>query len=139
MAQTQTNHISKITYLTLIVEDQDAALEFYTETLGFEKKEDAPMGDDRWLTITPSGPDDTQIVLRPPTWMDGADEERYRTMIGNNLMFAVEVDDCYAAYEDLRERGVEFKEEPMEQDWGVSSIAHDHDGNELLLVEPAES
>lgn len=136
MTQAQTNHISKITHFTLVVEDQDASLEFYTETLGFEKTEDAPMGDDRWLTISPPGEDDSQIVLRPPSWHDGTDEERYQAMIGQNPMVAFKVDDCRAAYEDLRERGVEFTQEPMEQEWGISVIALDHDGNELLLVEP---
>ncbi|WP_336359836.1 VOC family protein [Haladaptatus sp. ZSTT2] len=142
MSKTQTSHISALTHVSLVVADQQAALEFYTEKLGFEKKMDMPMmdndSDDRWITVGVPG-QDVEIALQAIGWFDGRDEEKLRPLVGNNAMLAFSVDDCQATYEDLKERGVEFVSEPTEQDYGTEAIASDMEGNELLFFQPPES
>ncbi len=136
MPQQSTGHVSRITHFALIVEDQEEALDFYTETLGFEKKEDSEMGEDRWLTVAPAGRDGVHVVLRSPAWFGGKDADRFSHLVGHNPMIGLAVDDCHATYDDLRERGVEFVSEPQEREYGVEVIALDPEGNELLFVEP---
>lgn len=136
MTPQPTGHVSRITHFALIIDDQERALDFYTETLGFEKKEDSEMGEDRWLTVAPAGRDGVHIILRSPTWFDGKDADRYEGMVGHNPMIGLEVDDCHATYDDLRGR-VEFVSEPQVREYGVEVIALDPEGNELLFVEPA--
>jgi predicted enzyme related to lactoylglutathione lyase len=136
MTQQPTGHVSRVTHFALIVENQEEALDFYTETLGFEKKEDSKMGEDRWLTVAPAGREGVHIILRSPEWFDGRDADRYERMVGHNPMIGLEVDDCHATYEELCARGVEFASEPQEREYGVEVIALDPEGNELLFVEP---
>ncbi|WP_338729473.1 VOC family protein [Haladaptatus sp. DJG-WS-42] len=139
MSKTQASHISALTHVSLVVEDQQAALDFYTEKLGFEKQMDMPMeegSDDRWITIGVPG-QDVEIALQAVGWFDGRDEEKLRPLVGNNAMLAFAVDDCHAAYEALKDRGVEFVSEPNEQDYGTEAIASDMEGNELLFLQPS--
>ncbi len=136
MTRQPTGHVSRVTHFALIVENQTEALDFYTETLGFEKREDSEMGEDRWLTVAPAGQDGVHIILRSPAWFDGRDADRYERIVGHNPMIGLEVDDCHATYDDLRDRGVEFVSVPQEREYGVEVIALDPEGNELLFVEP---
>ncbi|MFH5798331.1 VOC family protein [Haladaptatus sp. CMAA 1911] len=139
MTQESTGHVSRVTHFALIVGDQEKALGFYTETLGFEKKEDSEMGEDRWLTVAPAGREGVHIILRSPDWFDGRDADRYERVVGHNPMIGLEVDDCHATYKELHARGVEFASEPQEREYGVEVIALDPEGNELLFVEPARN
>lgn len=143
MSHEQANHVRRATIFPLIVEDQDATLEFYTEKLGFEKKGDMPVGDERWLTIAAPQQDDVQILLQNPDWFEGEEYygeevEQYHDLVGRNPTITYEVDDCWAAYEDFRERGVEFFSEPRDTGHGVDVVARDNEGNKLLLTEPAQ-
>jgi catechol 2,3-dioxygenase-like lactoylglutathione lyase family enzyme len=106
------------------VSDQDRALDFYTNKLGFEKRSDISAGDFRWIEVVPPGAE-TALVLEPA---QGA----LRTF--TSIVFAT--DDMQATYEQLRGRGVHFTEEPARQPWGGSQAQFvDQDGNTFVLVQ----
>ena len=127
----------------LWVHDQDEALAFYTEKLGFEVRSDvtmAEMGDFRWLTVGAPGQDDVAIVLMAipgPPVMDAETAEQVRTLMGKGFAGTVflETDDCQAAYEELRARGVEFTEAPEERPYGIDSGFRDPSGNSFRLTQ----
>ena len=109
------------------VSDQDRALDFYVNKLGFEKRLDEPMGPEaRWIEVAPTGAE-TRLVLFTPPGM----EDRIGTFA--NVVF--ECDDLGATYEQLRGRGVEFSEEPNERPWGLWAQFKDVDGNEFGLIQ----
>ncbi|WP_248905411.1 VOC family protein [Halocatena marina] len=129
--------IEKLRLTTRIVEEQDAALRFYTEKLGLEKKGDETFGPEarRWVTVAPKQDDTVEIVLEPLDWFEGEEAERRGAMLGRQPALAFTVDDCHATYETLRERGVEFTSEPKTQPYGIEAVATDLYGNGVVLVE----
>jgi predicted enzyme related to lactoylglutathione lyase len=127
--------IEQVTQITREVEDQDEALSFYTETLGFEKRADEYMGPVRFVTVAPDAEDDIEIVLQSPDQFEGEEAERRAAMIGQSPELGFAVDDCQATYEELQERGVEFIFEPEERPWGLEAVANDLYGNPLVLYE----
>src|SRR4051794_35194745 len=98
----------RINLMSVLVDDQDRALKFYTEVLGFVKKVEIPMGEHRWLTVvSPEDPDGTQLVLEP----DGhpAAGPFKRALVEDGIPFtSFAVDDVRAEYERLRSAGVHF-------------------------------
>ena len=127
----------------LWVHDQDVALAFYTDKLGWEVRSDVTlpeMGDFRWLTVGPPGQEDFAIVLMAIPGAPVMDEQTGNEV--RNLMskgFAGTVflttDDVRGAYEELRGRGVEFTEAPEERPYGIDSGFRDPSGNSLRLTE----
>ena len=96
--------------------DQGRAVDFYVDTLGFEKRRDEPMGPDgRWVEVAPAGAETSVVPFTP------------------GLVFAC--DDIHSTFEELRRRGVEFTEEPTNQPWGLWAQFRDPDGNEHALIE----
>ena len=119
--------IAKAATVGIYVSDQDRALDFYTDTLGFEKRVDEPMGEDaRWIEVAPEGAETRLVLFTPPGL-----EDRIGTW--GNMIF--ECDDIRATHEVLRERGVEFTQEPSEQPWGLWAQFKDVDGNEFGLIQ----
>jgi catechol 2,3-dioxygenase-like lactoylglutathione lyase family enzyme len=120
--------ISYIHSTTVIVKDQDAALDFYTNKLGWEKRNDNDMGNgERFLTVAPKGAT-TELVLGAPT------------MYGDNKGIASGIsmiaDDLDATYKDLSGKGVTFKGAPETMPWGAKATwFSDPDGNEFFLTE----
>lgn len=110
----------KIKLSSLFVDNQDKALQFYTEVLGFVKKTEIPMGEFRWLTVSSEGSDDIELVLEPnanpvaSTYQKGLHEQGIPAT-------AFEVDDIKKEYERLQSLGVNFKTPPMQA--GPVSIA----------------
>ena len=136
----------KISTAQLWVLDQDEALDFYTSKLGMEVRADvtlAEMGDFRWLTVGPAGQPDMAIVLMaipgPPT-MDAETAEQVRGLVAKGFAGTVflTTEDCQAAYEDLKGRGVEFVEEPEERPYGIDSSFRDPSGNSIRLTQVRE-
>jgi uncharacterized glyoxalase superfamily protein PhnB len=133
----------RISTAQLWVHDQDEALAFYTDKLGFEVRADVTlpeMGDFRWLTVAPAGQEDVAVVLMAIPGSPVMDEETSRQV--EELMakgFAGTVflttDDCRGDYEKLRERGVEFTETPEERPYGIDCGFRDPSGNSLRLTE----
>ena len=121
--------ISHIHSATVVVADQDAALDFYVNALGWEKAIDNPVGEGmRFLTVVPPGAT-TQLVLAHPSWR-GADFTPSKDT-GITLV-APDID---AAYETLKARGVRFKQPPTVMPWGAKATwFYDVDGNEFFLV-----
>ncbi len=117
-----TTAISHISVVTVQVKDQDAALQFYTERLGFEKRSDAPMGEGmRWLTVAPAGAA-TEVVLARGFGDGGAP-------LGKNTGLVLETDDIDAAHRELSGRGVHFTKQPSKEDFGGWAEFVDGDGN----------
>jgi catechol 2,3-dioxygenase-like lactoylglutathione lyase family enzyme len=119
--------ISKVKIVSITVSDQQKAVEFYTEKLGFTLANDQPMGDDkgtRWIELTlPEG--GAVINLYPPK------EPGAKVGGFSNVLFAAA--DVEKTYEELKARGVEFKEPPTRQHWGTYCIFADPDGNQFVL------
>ena len=124
--------ITRISHLTVYVHDQDEALRWYRENLGFEVcMDDSKLVPAlRWLTVSPAGNRDTQIVLMPAR----NDDERSR--VGSNLITVLNTDDCRGDMARLAANGVEIVEAPGEVPWGVSGIIRDLYGNPYNLVGP---
>lgn len=117
--------IKAIKFTTIPVSDQDRALEFYTEKLGFKVATDQPFNDEqRWIELRIPGAD-TRLVLFT---MDGH-EDRIGTMSGISFLSA----DVIATHRELAERGVEFLQEPEAADWGTAAVFKDPDGNVFVL------
>ena len=127
----------------LWVNDQDEALAFYTERVGFEVRADVTMpelGNFRWLTVGPPGQDDVSIVLMAipgPPVMDGETAEQVRSLTARGWAGTVflTTDDCRASYEELRGRGLEFVDPPEERPYGIDSSFRDPSGNHLRLTQ----
>jgi predicted enzyme related to lactoylglutathione lyase len=127
----------------LWVTDQNEALDFYTQKLGMEVRQDATlpeMGDFRWLTVGPANQPDIDIVLMPipgPPIMDDATAQDVRTLVGKGFAGTVflTTDDCHAEYQRLVERGVEFVEKPEQRPYGIDAGFRDPSGNHIRLTE----
>jgi len=121
-----TTAISHVSVVTVRVKDQDSALRFYTESLGFEKRDDVPMGPAmRWLTVAPAG-SPTMISL-----FNG--EEQGGGPLGGATGLVLETDDIDAAYRDLSGRGVRFTKQPARESFGGWAEFVDQDGNSFGL------
>jgi catechol 2,3-dioxygenase-like lactoylglutathione lyase family enzyme len=136
----------KIAYSGVWVHDQDEALAFYTEKLGWELRADVTLpefGNYRWLTVGPPNQPDVSVLLNAvpgPPVMDEATSEQIRSLmakgwIGNVLLTT---DDVHASYEELKERGVEFTEAPEERPYGIDSAFRDPSGNQFRLTQVRE-
>jgi len=125
----------KLTHVPIIVSDQERALKFYTEVLGFVKMQDSQQpGHPRWLTISHKGQDLEYILVkgdyvvdpRPPSTQDSG---------GNHMVF--KTSDCRRDYETLKARGIRFKEPGLvEAPFGTAAYFTDPDGNHLSLLQP---
>jgi predicted enzyme related to lactoylglutathione lyase len=130
----------------LWVRDQDEALAFYTEKLGWEVRSDytlPELGDFRWLTVGPSRQPDVAVVLMAipgEPVIEPADADRLRDLMAKGLAgtLFLTTDDCQAAYEELRSRGVEFTEEPEERPYGIDSALRDPSGNSIRVTQVRE-
>ena len=122
--------ITKARSVGIYVSDQDRALEFYRDKLGFDVLQDNPMGElgpagheeQRWIEVAPKGAE-TLIVLYTPPGM----EDR----IGGFSNILWDADDIQATYEELEAKGVEFTQEPTQMGWGWWAQFKDPDGNEF--------
>lgn len=119
-----------VIYTTLFVSDQDRALDFYTNVLGFEKRADNPSPAGRFVGVALPGRD-FMVVLWPGT--PGAAKPAAGPVPGT---LVVQTDDCRGVFDQLRARGVDFETpEPLELPWGRIAIARDPDGNRVQIVE----
>lgn len=117
--------IRRIKFASIPVRDQDEALKFYTEKLGFGIATDQPFDDSqRWIELRIPGAE-TRLVLFTPQ----GQEDRIGTP--SNVVFASE--DVATTYNELTERGVPFDSEPTEHPWGTFATFRDPDGNQFVL------
>lgn len=123
----------RIHLTSVFVDDQEKALRFYTDVLGFVKKHDVPVGEDRWLTVvSPEDPDGTELLLEPsghPAVLP------YKTALVEDgipvTSFAVE--DVAAEFARLRELGVRFTQEPLEMGPVTTAVLDDTCGNLIQI------
>jgi predicted enzyme related to lactoylglutathione lyase len=136
----------KINNAQLWVHDQDEALAFYTQKLGMEVRSDvtlAELGNFRWLAVGPASQPDVAIVLMAipgPPVMDSETAEQVRSLMAKGFAGTIFLgtDDCQAAYEELKSRGVEFVEQPEERPYGIDSGFRDPSGNHIRLTQVRE-
>ena len=123
----------------LYVRDQDEALAFYVEKLGFRVHTDARGGDYRWLTVQHPDQPSFQLGLFTPNQptLDSATVQTLREVLAKGAMppLVLVVDDCRAAYEQMRARGVEFTQEPVARFGSVDAGFRDPSGNGWKLME----
>ena len=132
-----------IAFAGVWVQDQDEALAFYTEKLGWELRADVTLpelGNYRWLTVGPPGQPDLSVVLNAvpgPPVMDAATADQIRSLMAKgwagNVMLTT--DDAQRSYEELSARGVEFTEPPEERPYGIDSAFRDPSGNQFRLTQ----
>jgi predicted enzyme related to lactoylglutathione lyase len=127
----------------LWVHDQDEALAFYTQKLGMEVRSDVTLEDFRWLTVSPPNQPDVAIVLmaiQEEPVMDAQSAEEVRNLMAKGLAGTIflTTDDCYAAVDELKSRGVEMVDEPEERPYGIDSSFRDPSGNHLRLTQVKE-
>jgi catechol 2,3-dioxygenase-like lactoylglutathione lyase family enzyme len=124
----------RINLASVLVDDQDKALKFYTEVLGFVKKVEIPMGEHRWLTVvSPEDVDGTQLVLEP----DGhpAAGPFKRALFEDGIPFtSFAVDDVRVEYERLRAAGVRFTQEPADMGPVTTAVLDDTCGNLIQIA-----
>ena len=123
--------IDAVATLCVFVTDQDKAKAFYLDKLGFELRQDQPMGpDSRWVAVAPAGAR-TEIILykMDQNW------EHYRQVMGKSQALTLNVTDMAALQADLKAKGVRITQEPDKQPWGTFMTILDQDDNALLLVE----
>ena len=136
--------IQRQSHSTIFVTDQQEALEFYRDKLGFEVRTDMPMtdeGDIRWLTLSPKGQPDLEIILAPLTpgpMFDAEQAEQIKGLVRNGALGigVFQTDDINGDYERLSKQGVEFVSPPEEKFYGIEAIVKDNSGNWFSLTQP---
>jgi catechol 2,3-dioxygenase-like lactoylglutathione lyase family enzyme len=123
--------ITSVGVVTILVRNQEDALQFYTDKLGLEKFHDTPMEEaaGRWLTVRTREQPPFHISLQLPRPGQGH-------LVGNNPMWSFTTDNCQGDYETLRARGVSFLQPPTEEPWGIEAIFEDLYGNQFSLLQP---
>ncbi|WP_435186847.1 VOC family protein [Streptomyces sp. bgisy126] len=120
---------------SVFVDDQDKALRFYTDVLGFVKKEEVPIGEHRWLTVvSPEDPDGTELLLEPDA--HPAVKPYKDALAGDGIpatSFAVE--DVRAEFARLSGLGVRFTQEPVDMGPVVTAVLDDTCGNLIQIAQ----
>lgn len=134
--------IQRQSHSTIYVIDQEEALAFYRDTLGFEVNTDMPMGDSglRWLTLSPKGQPDLELILAqvtPGPMFEAGMAEEMKALVERGAfgIGVFETDDIQADYERLSRRGVEFVSPPEERFYGTEAIVKDNSGNWFSLTQ----
>jgi predicted enzyme related to lactoylglutathione lyase len=117
--------IDRIKAVTISVNDQDEALAWFTEKIGFIKKADIPIPGFRWLSVAPAGQEDVEFLLA--SW--------FPNLVGKNATCVLHTRDCEGTYMQLRDRGVEFVQEPRARPYGTEAVFLDLYGNRYALVQ----
>ncbi|MCM3869150.1 MAG: VOC family protein [Pyrinomonadaceae bacterium] len=134
--------IRKMSHATIFVNNQEEALSFYRDKLGFQVHTDAMVGADfRWLTLNTVDQPDFEIVLmepKPGMLMDEPTANQLRAIMAKGVLGAgvFNTDDCQATYQELKDKGVQFVSEPAERPYGVEAVFKDNSGNWFSLTQP---
>ncbi|OGO58670.1 MAG: bleomycin resistance protein [Chloroflexi bacterium RBG_16_72_14] len=124
----------RINLASVLVDDQDRALAFYTDVLGFVKKTEIPMGEFRWLTVvSPEDPDGTELVLEPDAHPAAAPFKA--ALVADGIPFtSFAVADVKAEFERLRALGVRFVQEPAAMGPVTTAVFDDTCGNLIQIA-----
>jgi catechol 2,3-dioxygenase-like lactoylglutathione lyase family enzyme len=136
--------ISRVSHVTVWVQNQEEARKFYTEQLGFEIRFDATMENGfRWLTVGLKSQPDFEVILMEPKQggkLDAESEQMLRTLLKKGVLGAnvFQTPNCRETYAELKQRGVQFLEPPAEKFYGVEALLRDNSGNWFSMTEPKE-
>ena len=127
----------RINVASVLVDDQTKALSFYTDVLGFVAKTDVPLGEYRWLTVVGAQePEGVELLLEPDA--HPAAKAYKRALVEDGIPFtSFAVDDVAAVHEELRARGVTFRQAPTTMGPVVTAVLDDTCGNLIQLTSPA--
>ncbi|APE18808.1 bleomycin resistance protein [Mycobacterium sp. WY10] len=127
----------RINLTSVLVDDQDKALKFYTEVLGFTTKHDIPMGEHRWITVvSPEDPDGTELVLEPDS--HPAVRPFKEALASDGIPFtSFAVDDVAAEFVRLQALGVRFTQEPVDMGPVTTAVLDDTCGNLIQIAHQA--
>ena len=125
----------KIVVTSVLVDDQEKALRFYTDVLGFEKKDDIPLGDARWLTVvSPHDREGTELLLEPD--QHPAVKPFKTALVEDGIPYtSFGVDDVKAEFERMRNLGVVFTQEPLEMGPITTAVFDDTCGNLIQIAQ----
>src|SRR5262245_11835509 len=125
----------RITLASVLVDDQDKALDFYTRVLGFRKTTEVPLGEHRWLTVvSPDDPDGPELLLEPDA--HPAAKPWKKALVGDGIpLTSFSVEDVEQEFERLRGLGVEFTQEPTSMGPVTTAIFDDTCGNLIQIVQ----
>ena len=133
----------KIPIVALRVLDQQRALDFYTNVLGFTVTEDMDLGSMRWLTVAPPDQPELNVLLErvAPPIVDPETAEQIDTLIAKGVggTLFLEVEDCRATFDDLVAKGVEVIQEPMERFYGIDAAFRDDSGNHVRMTQRVDT
>ena len=124
----------RIGITSVYVDDQARALEFYTSVLGFEKRSDLPIGDDRWLTVAPPGQTEVELLLEPSHHPAVAPYRDALNADGIPLLMLF-TDDVEADVSRLKQSGVQFTQEPLQMGAVTTAVFDDTCGNLVVLAQ----
>jgi len=127
----------RINVTSVLVDDQEKALAFYTDVLGFQKKTDLPVGEHRWLTVvSPDDPDGTELLLEPDAHPAAGPFKE--ALAGDGIPFtSFAVDDAREEFNRLRALGVKFTQDPLEMENVTTIVLDDTCGNLIQLASMA--
>ena len=129
--------------VNLFVEDQERALQFYTQKLGFEVRNDATLDGFRWLTVAPKGQREPQFLLAVPAppMFSPEDAANLRSVLAKGAMpgGVLLTNDCRSDYADLKAKGVTFLQEPADRPYGIEALLRDDEGNWFSLTQPFDT
>src|SRR5688500_11387545 len=134
--------ITKMTHVSIYVLNQDSAVDFYTNKLGFKVIKDIPMDDgDRWITVCPPDQPGFEIILSPLTRgmfsKDVVDTLKELVKKGAFGLGVYTCNDIFATYEELKAKGVEFTKAPKKEFYGTEALFKDDSGNWFSLAQLA--
>ncbi len=125
----------RINLTSVLVDDQDKALRFYTDVLGFEKKTEIPLGEHRWLTVvSPDNPGGTELVLEPDA--HPAAKVFKEALVSDGIPYtSFAVDDVAAEFARLERLGVRFTQQPAEMGSVATAVFDDTCGNLIQIAQ----
>ena len=136
--------IRRMSHATIFVENQEEALAFYRDKLGFCVHTDAKINDDfRWLTVCTNDDPDFELILlepKPGMLMDEETSKQMRAIMAKGVLGAgaFNTDDCQGTYDELKAKGVEFISAPAQRPYGIEAVFKDNSGNWFSLTQPSE-
>ena len=124
----------RINLASVLVDDQERALRFYTEVLGFVKKTEVPLGEHRWLTVvSPEEPDGVELVLEPDE--HPAAKPFKAALVADGIPFtSFAVADVHAEFDRLKGLGVTFTQEPVAMGAMTTAVLDDTCGNLIMIA-----
>ncbi len=131
--------ITRLSHTTVYVNDQDRALAFYRDILGFEVRSDTVLDGFRWLTVGPAGQPDLSLLLAVPAppMFSAEDAAVVLDLLAKGSLGGgvLETEDCRATVAELKAKGVAILQEPVDRPYGVEAILRDDSGNWFSLTQ----